>query len=589
MVVTKLLSPLEINLDKNNPRFASFNYNNEKDIIDHLEKNEKVLPLAKNIIDKGYITLGERIIVVKDEDHYTVLEGNRRIAALKLIFSNPDSFSEEYAKKAKSLNIKDFYVDCDVISEGERQLAEYKISAKHIEGIKQWTPQEKRTYYDSLFSKYKNSGDSKSKAVEKIFKITPESRTSIQNAIKKNKFVQQVYDVTKKNHKDLKNISLLDSDVLTSRVMPRLKDQLSLLENDDFCLESNKECGEIYKNILLKLGEAIWVNKTLNTRTLNTKKMWDSILEENKIIPGLNDLIKQYNDKKGKVLPSLKTSSQAIEKTKEKSVEDITFKLTNAESPSIKKKKDQEKAKYGIKTSKDEITVDNLNYDLKDNVFLYHNNNVISKKSSEYTKISFSSTDNYFFIDKSRIDSHTGNGNYEVSATYVDKTVKFKVILHIKKQSKENVNCNLTSEKWYTESLKLLNGTKKEGLNKIIVLLQALETRNNLQKDKDDFIIASFLIRTLIEYASKAYADENGIERDDCKQLPSLVSKIVQRLYQKKILNKEQMKVLKNSNDLETLNGQIHEYTTNISLETVKSIFKHYQQYLDNVFQALSE
>ena len=67
MANTVRLNPLEIKLDIENPRFSLFNYQTEDDIINHLIEFENVKELALQMINNGYMTLGERLIVLESE------------------------------------------------------------------------------------------------------------------------------------------------------------------------------------------------------------------------------------------------------------------------------------------------------------------------------------------------------------------------------------------------------------------------------------------------------------------------------------------------------------------------------------------
>ena len=413
MTKTKRLNPLKISLDKNNPRFALFDYDNEEEIINHLIKYENVKNLAEKILEHGYITLGERLIIVENKGEYTVLEGNRRIAALKILFNKKDLFEDKYHEKVKALDIKDFYVDCDIINEDERQSAEYKISAKHIEGIKQWTPTDKRVYYDKLFTEYKSKNFNNEDALENISKLTPESKAIIKNAIRKNRFIKLVYDETKKVHGKLKNISQLDSDVLTSRIKPRLVEDLSLKEDNNFYLKSSKGKEKIYNKILLKLGEAAWIDKTIDTRILNTKDKWNLIIDENKKIPGLKDLIIQYQSgNQGLNYPSDQfTNINSQDNSKNKNNTGAIDK--KSQNNTIKK------SEYNIKCVDETVYVDKLDYNLMENIYLSKENTSLSRNSPEYNKITFSSASDDFLIKgNKKIDSLTKNGNYKIKATY---------------------------------------------------------------------------------------------------------------------------------------------------------------------------
>ncbi len=79
MFDTVVLNPLKINLDFNNPRFSMFDFNSEEEIIKYLIDFEQIKELAFQILENGYNTIGERIIVLKRENagkiSYTVLEG----------------------------------------------------------------------------------------------------------------------------------------------------------------------------------------------------------------------------------------------------------------------------------------------------------------------------------------------------------------------------------------------------------------------------------------------------------------------------------------------------------------------------------
>ncbi|ODJ74069.1 hypothetical protein [Brochothrix thermosphacta] len=201
MIKSKLLDPRKIELDMNNPRFSLFNFENEKEVIDYLFKYEDIKTLALQIIKNGYITLGERVIALeslkKSKMKYVALEGNRRIAALKIIFTETNRFSSADRKKIEKLNVKDFFVDCDIVDEKEEDEARFKITAKHIDGIKAWNPTDKRVFYCNLFTQYRVNGVSSKNASKAIEKVTTKTQTQIKNALGWSRFLSIIYDETK--------------------------------------------------------------------------------------------------------------------------------------------------------------------------------------------------------------------------------------------------------------------------------------------------------------------------------------------------------------------------------------------------------
>jgi hypothetical protein len=71
-------------LDKTNPRHDP--YQSEKDVIEYLCNNELIVPLAKDIRANGLNPVDVLAIIPnRGTDTYTIIEGNRRLCALKLL------------------------------------------------------------------------------------------------------------------------------------------------------------------------------------------------------------------------------------------------------------------------------------------------------------------------------------------------------------------------------------------------------------------------------------------------------------------------------------------------------------------------
>ena len=300
MFDTVVLNPLEIDLDFNNPRFSMFDFDTEEDIIRYLIDFEKIKELAFQIVENGYNTIGERVIVLKsgttEKVRYTVLEGNRRIASLKLLFQYSSLLTSSERKKIEqlNLNIKDFEVRCDVVEEDARDEALFKISAKHVDGIKTWSATDKRVFYHNLYIQYRKKGLSSDESLEKINSITPEKKPVIRNSIKQLNYLTAVYNATKINNPDLEKLTHLDTDVLVSRVFRPLSKDLNLEFNDEFQAVVKNE--KIYHEILGLLGKAVRIDKKLDTRVFSTQKQWNKIITDNEVIPGLDGKIREYKD-----------------------------------------------------------------------------------------------------------------------------------------------------------------------------------------------------------------------------------------------------------------------------------------------------
>lgn len=97
---SRLLSVEKLKLDVKNPRFSyqSTREMNQTEIIKFLIDNYSVYELAKSISINGYL-LNEEPIVCKEGDSYVVLEGNRRIAACKILLNPYKYLSNQRAKE----------------------------------------------------------------------------------------------------------------------------------------------------------------------------------------------------------------------------------------------------------------------------------------------------------------------------------------------------------------------------------------------------------------------------------------------------------------------------------------------------------
>ncbi len=606
MVKSMLLDPRKIELDMKNPRFSLFNFENEKEIIDYLFEYEDIKTLALQIIKNGYITLGERVIALeslnKGKTRYIALEGNRRIAALKIIFTEINRFSSADRKKIEKLDVKDFFVACDIVDEKEEDEARFKITAKHIDGIKAWNPTDKRVFYDNLFNQYRINGISSENALKAIEKVTPETQTKIKNALRRHRFLSIIYDETKAIYPQLGYLSHLDSDVLTSRVQQRIKDTLELVEDDDFFLKCKQGKEDEFRAILQSLGKATWVNKTLNTRTFSTQNMWEDILENDVVIPGLRDLIQLYfltKEPYTETVPETDIASETDgddpsqnESDQNSNENGKAKKPQNDENPDFERSTDgQEDAQknYKMFISNQSIEVESLDYELSQNIdILDEKSNHISKNSSIFQNVVFWSEDNNIAIKGNRILDLSENGRYTIKVKFFDVEKSYSIFLKIPRQRKQQEEHNdLFSDKWFDDSVALLSS--KGEYSNIVSVLKCLSENKDISKNSDNFVMLSFLIRILIEYSSKAYWDKCRPNQNTPGSLTTYISNISTYLFNKKIISKEEKKSFSNGNDLETLNGQIHDYKSNISSISIETIFKSYKIYLDKLFLELNK
>jgi hypothetical protein len=78
----EFVTPSKLNFDLDNPRFVEGQFVAEEDVVRHLVDEADVNELVQSILSAGYVDYEPLIVLKKDN---TVLEGNRRLAALRLI------------------------------------------------------------------------------------------------------------------------------------------------------------------------------------------------------------------------------------------------------------------------------------------------------------------------------------------------------------------------------------------------------------------------------------------------------------------------------------------------------------------------
>lgn len=142
-----------LQLDPDNPRIPDSGKDlSQRDIIADLLENDKVHDLARSIVTNGYYPV-ERLITVAEKGKKYVLEGNRRLAALKLLLS-PESAPHKWERRIRTLSNS---IDANsirkvrVIEAPSREAAAPVIMSRHTRTqIETWTPIMQAKFYNNL-------------------------------------------------------------------------------------------------------------------------------------------------------------------------------------------------------------------------------------------------------------------------------------------------------------------------------------------------------------------------------------------------------------------------------------------------------
>ena len=139
------LVPVEcLALDRRNPRLLGLNTDaDEVEIIARLYRAEALSELLQSIASNGYLNI-EPLVVLKDDGHLVVLEGNRRLAAIRL-FQEPSLATCIFKREQLRITLPEItdevrgtYKEIAVWRVHNRGDARSYIGFKHINGAAKW-------------------------------------------------------------------------------------------------------------------------------------------------------------------------------------------------------------------------------------------------------------------------------------------------------------------------------------------------------------------------------------------------------------------------------------------------------------------
>ncbi len=142
--------------DPENPRLPRQlqGVRDEKRIIDYMVASGNIVELMYSIAELGYSDAEPLLVVPVDKDTFKVVEGNRRLAALKLL-SNPGLTKVRIAKVSEIVDAAAFIpekVPC-IVYENRESILDY-LGYRHITGVKDWGALEKAIYLNQLYQNH---------------------------------------------------------------------------------------------------------------------------------------------------------------------------------------------------------------------------------------------------------------------------------------------------------------------------------------------------------------------------------------------------------------------------------------------------
>jgi hypothetical protein len=268
------ISPLSLELDSHNPRFIILSNRVQADIRKYLLPYEDVCQLAESINSYGGLLPGERIVALKENDKYTVIEGNRRTCSLQLLLSRdliPEGFLHKIPITSDKILKTCNEIEIDILP--DRNAALELMSKRHIEGVKSWKPLAKKQFFAANFQ------DGKGQTVQNLSIITGITENEIKEDICDYKFFFSVYkEYSKKNKSFKKEIINIKTDPFWRIFKAKFEypiggDKLSpkkilkITYDEKFNIKTELE-KHLFRDIVQLIFEKSVVTEQVNTRSV---------------------------------------------------------------------------------------------------------------------------------------------------------------------------------------------------------------------------------------------------------------------------------------------------------------------------------
>jgi hypothetical protein len=249
------LSPEDLKFDLHNPRFAGTSFGSQEQMLQYLYDHVDVDELIQSIMSAGYIDF-EPLVVLADEN--IVLEGNRRLAALRLI-------ADEDLRASLDVRLPD--IDdppplpelLRVLLVDNRDEARAFIGFKHINGPFKWDALAKAQYAADWFT---DGGD-----IETVSRTLGDNHRTVQRLVNGWFALQQAID----EGFDMERITrktFAFSHLYTALARPSVRDFLGMGDEDLSTPPRKNPISREYIDNLLKLMSWLYGQEQKGESTL---------------------------------------------------------------------------------------------------------------------------------------------------------------------------------------------------------------------------------------------------------------------------------------------------------------------------------
>lgn len=219
------ISPDELSFDWSNPRIAEFNISpkaNDDEIISILWQAMGVEEIVLSIKASGFFE-NEPLIGTKEKGRNIIIEGNRRLAAVKCILHPEYADVIGFNKNALSVStdVAKTLQEIPVIFVEERKDAWKFIGFKHINGPAKWGSYAKAQYISQIRNEFGIS-------LEEIASQIGDTNKTVQKLYQGLQVIEQAENINRFDRRDIQAPRLYFSHLYTGLNYEGFKDYLSL-------------------------------------------------------------------------------------------------------------------------------------------------------------------------------------------------------------------------------------------------------------------------------------------------------------------------------------------------------------------------
>ncbi len=155
----KSIPPERLCFDIHNPRLVAESFSDNPDdyqVIQHLCETSDIAELVISILRNTFVDFEPLVVTKSSEEQYRVLEGNRRLAAIKLLLDPQlseklESALQYHIDRPLTQEVDESLQTISVIVVPDEQEAQAYIGFKHINGPHKWTSYAKARFVTKWF------------------------------------------------------------------------------------------------------------------------------------------------------------------------------------------------------------------------------------------------------------------------------------------------------------------------------------------------------------------------------------------------------------------------------------------------------